>query len=239
VIEDCAQAHGATLGGRPVGSFGDAGAFSFCQDKIITTGGEGGMFVTDDDAAWKRAWALKDHGKSFDAVYNREHPPGFRWLHESFGSNWRMTEFQAALGRRQLAKLDGTVARRRAHADALSDAFEELPGLRVTRPPEDAGHAYYKYYAFVRPEALNSGWDRDRVMQEVNDAGVPCRSGSCSEIYREIAFRDAGFGPAERLPVARELGETSLMFMVHPPLPDEAIARTADVVGEVMRRATR
>lgn len=239
VIEDCAQAHGATYRGRPVGSFGHAAAFSFCQDKIITTGGEGGMVLLDDEAVWERAWAFKDHGKSFDAVYRREHAPGFRWLHESFGTNWRMTEFQAAIGRRQLARLTDSVAARRGHARALTDCFERLPALRVTRPPDDVGHAYYKYYTFVRPGALRSGWSRDRIMQAVSAAGVPCYSGSCSEIYRERAFRQAGLGPAARLPVARELGETSLMFLVHPTLSDEAIARTCEVVTAVMRDATR
>jgi len=239
VIEDCAQAHGASLGGRPVGSFGDAGAFSFCQDKIITTGGEGGMLVLDDEEAWQRAWAFKDHGKSFDAVYHRDHPPGFRWLHESFGSNWRMTEFQAAIGRLQLARLPGSVERRREHAAALNRAFAPLDALRLTVPPENVGHAYYKHYAFVRPEALRAGWDRDRIMRTISEAGVPCYSGSCSEIYRELAFTRAGLGPERRLPVARELGETSLMFLVHPPLSDAAIARTCDVVTDVVRAATR
>jgi len=239
VIEDCAQAHGATLGGRPVGSFGDAGAFSFCQDKIITTGGEGGMLVLDDEEAWQRAWAYKDHGKSFDAVYRREHPPGFRWLHESFGTNWRMTEFQAAIGRLQLAGLGGSVRRRREHAAALNDAFAPLDALRLTLPPAGVGHAYYKHYAFVRPEALKPGWDRDRIMNAVSEAGVPCYSGSCSEIYRELAFTRAGLAPERRLPVARELGETSLMFLVHPPLSDAAVARTCEVVTDVARSATR
>jgi len=239
VIEDCAQANGATYRGRPAGSFGHAATFSFCQDKIITTGGEGGMLLLDDEAAWERAWSYKDHGKSYDAVYHREHPPGFRWLHESFGTNWRMLEMQAAIGRRQLARLDASVAERRRRADALNESFERLPGLRVTRPPEAVGHAYYKYYVFVRPEALRTGWDRDRIMQTVSAAGVPCFSGSCSEIYREKAFADAGYGPVERLPVARELGDTSLMFLVHPTLSDAAIAHTSDVVTEVMALATR
>jgi dTDP-4-amino-4,6-dideoxygalactose transaminase len=239
VIEDCAQANGATYRGRPAGSFGDAAGFSFCQDKIITTGGEGGMLLLDDADAWQRAWSYKDHGKSYEAVYHRDHPPGFRWLHESFGTNWRMLEMQAAIGRRQLARLDASVARRRDHAETLNRCFEGLPGLRVTLPPEHVGHAYYKYYVFVRPEALKDGWDRDRIMQSVSDAGVPCYSGSCSEIYREQAFTRSGLGPEQRLPVARELGDTSLMFLVHPTLSDAAIERTCDVVCEVMALATR
>ena len=239
VIEDCAQAHGATYRGRPVGSFGHAAAFSFCQDKIITTGGEGGMLVLNDETAWEKAWAFKDHGKSYDAVYNRPHPPGFRWLHDSFGTNWRITEMQAAMGRIQLRKLSAWVAQRRGNAAILSSGFAGIPGLRVTLPTAEIGHAYYKYYVFIEPGKLRPDWSRDRIMQAVNDAGVPCFSGSCSEIYLEKAFEGTSSRPAERLRVAAELGETSLMFLVHPTLGAEQMRRTVGAVEEVMRRAVR
>ena len=239
VIEDCAQANGATIDGRPVGSFGHAAAFSFCQDKIITTGGEGGLLALDDEDAWKRAWAYKDHGKSYDAVYERDHPPGFRWLHESFGTNWRMTEMQAVIGRMQLARLEETIADRNRHAAILRDGFGDVPGLRVPQEPERARHAYYKFYAFVEPDALAPGWDRDRIMTTVTEAGVPCFSGSCSEIYRELAFIEAGLGPSAPLPVAAELGETSLMFLVHPTLDEAALRATVDVVADAMSDACR
>jgi len=237
VIEDCAQAHGATYKGRQVGSFGHISAFSFCQDKILTTGGEGGMVTTNDEDLWSRAWSYKDHGKSYDAVFRREHPAGFRWLHESFGTNWRLTEMQSALGRVILRKLPAWVALRRANASRLSDCFGSLPGLRVTKQPSDIGHSYYKYYVFVRPERLRQGWTRDRIMSEIVAAGVPCFSGSCSEIYREQAFSPE-MRPASYLPVARELGEASLMFLVHPTLLCSHIEMTCDVVRRVMKLAT-
>lgn len=239
VIEDCAQAHGATYKGRPVGSFGHAAAFSFCQDKIITTGGEGGMLVLDDEAAWARAWAYKDHGKSYDAVYNRQHPSGFRWLHESFGTNWRMLEIQAAIGRLQLRKLPVWISKRRENAAILAEGFSKLTAMRITIPPPEVAHAYYKYYAFVRVDRLGPGWTRDRIMEAVNGAGVPCYSGSCSEIYLEKAFDDTGMRPSARLPVARELGDTSLMFLVHPTLGQAEMARTVEVVSDVMSKAVR
>ena len=239
VIEDCAQAHGATYKGRPVGSLGDCAAFSFCQDKIMTTGGEGGMLVLNDTRLWEKAWAYKDHGKSFDAVFNREHPPGFRWLHESFGSNFRMTEMQAAIGRKQLAKLPQWLAARRRNAAMLDQGFSAIPGLRITRPPEEIGHAYYKYYVFVEPEMLAPGWDTTRINEAINAEGVPCFAGSCSEIYRERAFIERGWAPAERLPMARQLGETSLMFMVHPTLGKTEMADTIGAVAKVMRAAMR
>ena len=238
VVEDGAQAHGATYKGRPVGSLGHVGAFSFCQDKIITTGGEGGMVTTNDERLWKRAWSYKDHGKSYDAVFRREHPPGFRWLHEGFGTNGRMTEMQAAIGRAVLPKLPRWLAKRRRFAQILLERFAEIPALRVTPPPSDVGHAYYKYYAFVQPSRLQAGWDRDRIMNAVTELGIPCYSGSCSEIYLEKAFGQDGLRPAGRLPVAKELGETSLMFLIHPTLAEEDVEQTADAVAWVMEQAS-
>ena len=232
VIEDCAQSHGATYNGRPIGSLGDVAAFSFCQDKIMSTGGEGGMLTTNDRTIWERAWSFKDHGKSYDAVYNRSHPPGFRWLHESFGTNWRLTEMQSAIGRVLLRKLPASVNTRRRLAEILSRGFLPIAGLRVTRPPERIGHSYYKYYAFVRPEKLRPGWNRDRIMAAINAEGIPCFSGSCSEIYLEKAFPD-DMRPRERHSVARELGETSLMFLVHPTLSDNDMFDTCRAVARV------
>ncbi len=239
VIEDCAQAHGASHKGRPVGSFGDAAAFSFCQDKIITTGGEGGMVALDDEAAWNVAWSYKDHGKSYDAVFHREHAPGFRWLHESFGTNWRMTEIQAVLGRLQLRDLPETLRVRNENAKILREALAEQPALRIpaVEPPDI--HAYYKFYVYVVPEALKDDWSRDRVQVELNATGVPVTSGSCSEIYNEVAFTALNMNPAEPLPVAKELGETSLMFQVHPGLAEASLRQAADAVNDVLARATR
>lgn len=237
VIEDCAQAHGATYRGRPVGSFGHASAFSFCQDKIITTGGEGGMLVTNDEQAWKKAWAYKDHGKSFDAVYNRSHSIGYRWIHDSFGTNWRMTELQAVLGRIQLKKLPIWVEHRRRNAAILTEGFSRIVGLRVTPPCKDIEHAYYKYYVFVEPERLREGWSRDRIMQTINEKGIPCFSGSCSEIYLEKAFEGTVSRPSQRLEVAQQLGETSLMFLVHPTLGFQSMQQTVLVVEKVMEQA--
>jgi dTDP-4-amino-4,6-dideoxygalactose transaminase len=241
VIEDCAQANGATYKGRPVGSLGHIGAFSFCQDKIITTGGEGGMLTTNDPDVWGRAWSFKDHGKSWDAVYNREHPPGFgfKWLHESFGTNWRMTEIQAAIGRIQLRKLPEWTRLRQENLRRLNAAFSAFSCIRTTPAPPEIGHAAYKAYVFVRPEQFKAGWDRDRIMKEINSRNIPCFSGSCGEIYLEKAFTQSGLGPKNPLPVARELGETSLMFLIHPTLTrqnmDDAIAVSSDVFGRASR----
>ena len=271
VIEDCAQAHGARYKGRPVGSIGHVGAWSFCQDKIMTTGGEGGMVTTNDEALWRSMWSFKDHGKSYEAVYERTHAPGFRWLHESFGTNWRMLEMQAVLGRIQLRRMKDSSAARARNAQAIWAACSEFAALRVpalgcsgcggadsavmaksgaTWPSSAAGddglplcarndgegceHAHYKCYAYVRPERLAPGWSRDRIVEAINAEGVPCYQGSCSEVYLEKAFDGTGWRPAERLPVARELGETSIMFLVHPTLTQAEVDMTCEVVRRVM-----
>lgn len=251
IVEDCAQAHGARDRGRPVGSMGNVGVFSFCHDKIMTTGGEGGMLVTDLPDLWRQAWSLKEHGKNFDAAYPgrpsaarrpREHASetsplsGFRWLHHQIGTNWRMTEIQAAIGRVVLGKVDGWVETRRRNAAILNDSFSSLPALRTTLPPDEAWHSYYKYYVFVRRERLAAGWSRDRIREEINRAGMPCFDGSCSEIYLEKAF-DPSVRPAERLPVARELGETSLMFPVHPTLGESHVRQMGQVARNVVLAA--
>lgn len=250
VIEDCAQAHGARYKGRSVGSIGHLGAWSFCQDKVMTTGGEGGMVTTNDEALWRSMWAYKDHGKSYEAVYERQHPPGFRWLHESFGTNWRMLEMQAAIGRIQLRRMPGWTAQRTANALAILAACRSHKAVRVPTfgcndscSAECAGrsgcaHAHYKCYVYVQPEHLAPGWTRDRLVDAINAQGVPCLQGSCSEVYLEKAFDNTDWRPTERLPVARELGETSLMFLVHPTLSQAEVNKTCAVIGQVLQEAS-
>lgn len=239
VIEDCAQAHGATYKGRPVGGLGDVAAWSFCQDKIMTTGGEGGMVTTNNQELWSRMWSFKDHGKSWSAVYEREHPPGFRWVHESIGTNWRMTEMQAVIGRIQLRRMADWRRLRINNCDLIWDMARKRSGLRAPVVPVGIGHAAYKCYLFIEPESLRAGWSRDRIMASIMARGVPCFSGSCSEVYLEKCFTNAGLAPEARLPVARELGETSLMFLVHPTLTCQEIEKTVSVINEVMDEASR
>ena len=197
------------------------------------------MVTTDDEALWSRMWSLKDHGKSWQAIHEQRHPPGFRWLHESFGNNWRMTEMQAAVGRLQLRKMDEWTAARSENAQRIAVAAAECAALRVPLPSTDIQHAWYKFYAFVRPDALKSGWSRDRILSEINALGVPAYSGSCSEVYLEKAFDGKGWRPEERLPVARELGETSVMFLVHPGLTESEIQQACYAIRHVMASAAR
>lgn len=238
VIEDCAQAHGAMYKGRPVGSLGHVAAFSFCQDKILTTGGEGGMLTTNDPAIWEKAWSYKDHGKSWQAVHAQPSGGGFKWVHESFGTNWRMTEMQAAVGRVLLRRLPEWVRARRQNAAYLTERLQRQPALRVTIPPAHLDHSYYKYYVFVRPAWLRSGWSRDGILSALQAEGIPCGSGICPEIYLEKAFDGWQSRPAQRLPAARLLGETSLMLLVHPTLTESDLADTCAALEKVLAAAT-
>lgn len=239
VIEDCAQAHGARYRGRPVGGIGHISAWSFCQDKIITTGGEGGMVVTNDEALWSAMWSYKDHGKSWKAVHEADHPDGFRWLHESFGTNWRLTEMQSAIGRIQLAKLPEWSKRRRHNAARLNAAAEPFDCIRLVAVPEHSEHACYKHYMYVVPNKLADGWSRDKVISEIVKRGVPCTEGTCSEVYLEKAFNDTEWRPAERLSVAKNLGETSMMFLVHPTLTANDIEKMCLALEDVLALASR
>lgn len=238
VIEDCAQAHGAMDKGRPVGSIGDAGCFSFCQDKIITTGGEGGLVTFQDETVWKRAWSYKDHGKGWDTVHHGQHDGIFRWLHDSIGTNWRLTEMQAALGRIQLARLPEWVQIRRRNAEILTQALLPTGLVTIPTPKSDQYHSYYKFYAFIRPELLGAGWSRDRIVRELQAAGIPCGVGSCSEIYLEQAFQIRGLGPEQPCLVSRDLGERSLMFLVHPTLTESQMREIGSRIATVLEQAS-
>jgi dTDP-4-amino-4,6-dideoxygalactose transaminase len=239
IIEDCAQAHGARHRGRSVGSFGDVGAWSFCQDKIMTTGGEGGMATTNDRRLWENIWSYKDHGKSFAAVYAENQPPGFRWLHDSFGTNWRMPEVQAAIGRIQLGRMPLWTARRSHNANVLIDTLKQAGAVRTPTCCSSDRNAFYRLYAYVVPEALRTDWSRDRIIAEITARSVPAFQGTCPEVYLERAFDAGDFRPAKRLPVAQELGETSLMFLTHPNLSDQDVDYAAAVIGDVLARAQR
>lgn len=258
VIEDCAQAHGARYKGRSVGSIGHIGAWSFCQDKIMTTGGEGGMVTTNDPELWRSMWSFKDHGKSYEAVYERNHPPGYRWVHESFGTNWRMIEIQAVIGRIQLKRMLNWTAIRNQHAAQINSALKKFSGINgPIRMPQfacsgcgqkgcDASlsesqgciHACYKFYLYLRLQNLAEGWTRDRIIDQINAQGVPCLSGSCSEVYLEKAFDGKEFRPKKRLSIAKELGETSLIFLIHPTLTAEEVEYTIQVATQVFSEAS-
>ncbi len=238
IIEDCSQAHGAKYKGHPVGSIGHIGTWSFCQDKIMTTGGEGGMLTCNDENIWRYSWSFKDHGKNHDSVHSKEHPIGFRWLHDSFGTNWRLTEIQAAIGRVMLRKVDQWVERRSYLAGCFDSVLGELDCIRIIKKDLDFKNAYYKYYCFLEPNKLKKGWTRDRILDEMSSEGHHVFSGSCSEIYLEKSFTKSGLQPRSLLRNAKQLGETSLMFQVHPNRTDSEVKDAALALKKILLEAS-
>ena len=232
VIEDCAQAHGAKINGKAVGSFGDMAAFSFCQDKIISTMGEGGLVATNNSDWFKAVWAYKDHGKGYDTVFHKTHLPGFRWLHDTFGSNYRMTEAQAAVGRIQLQKLSEWQKLRERNANIFKNALTGLDGVRLIRSSPNITHAYYRFYLFVEK-------NRDRIMAEINEQGIWCQVGVCSRIDLEKAFVDRGYQYQHILPNAKLLGETGLALLVDPLYDEHEVQKAAGVVAAVLQTASQ
>ena len=264
ILEDCAQSHGGHIGGRALGTFGTFASWSFCQDKIMTTGGEGGMLCTADPALFKQCWAYTQHGKDHDAALGHAQafnapgarpgdprkasgassptpvPGSFRWVVHHEGTNLRMTEMQAAIGLRQLAKLPAWSAARHRNSLIMQDALRGLPGLHVPVTPE--GHAHYRCVAFTTgPDAADR---RNTALRELHAAGIPSMHGSCSEIYLEPFFQGRGLTPGHqnrgaldvdgRLPAARRLGETSLTFLCHHTIDESSMRRYAEAAANVL-----
>ena len=238
VIEDCSQAHGASINGKMVGSFGDISVWSFCQDKIISTAGEGGMITTSNKVLWQRIWSLRDHGKSYEKVFEKKDDNGFKWLHEEIGLNMRMTEIQSAIGRYQLKKLDQWRVKREKNVSIMVDFLKDLEILRIPLPNKEVQHAWYKLYGYLISEKLSNGWNRERILGEIDKQGYPALSGGCSEIYLEKCFEKYGMQPQRRLKNAKLLGETSLMFLVHPTISENEMSSYASAIRSILIKAT-
>jgi dTDP-4-amino-4,6-dideoxygalactose transaminase len=240
VVEDCAQAHGAFVAGKPVGAWGNASVFSFCQDKIISTGGEGGMLLLDEEAYFKKAWAYKDIGRSYDAVFHRQHPAGFRWLTETAGSNFRMTEFQAAIGLMQLAKLPKWIEKRNEHAETIIEVLKTFEFLNVPTFINRPGNvnAYYRLYAIIKEDyksiILANETLRDAIVNQLVSAGVPCFFGACAEVYREKLFVDAGYHPKSTHTNAHYFSNHAFCFLVHHTITASEIQHIATLIKHVL-----
>ncbi len=239
VVEDCSQAHGAKINNINVGSFGDVGTWSFCQEKIMSTGGEGGMVTTSDKQIMDSLWSIKDHGKTLNAVFKKNHPEGYRWVHERIGTNYRMTEIQSAIGRNQLRKLPIWHKIRKRNSEILLNHLKNINSLRIAIPKNGFEHAWYKFYAYINFESLQSDWSRNRIINELTAMGYPAFGGSCSEIYLEKSFQEKKLFPKNRLPVARELGETSLMFVLHPTITEKHMYQYAEAIKHILEKAKK
>ena len=229
LIEDCSQAHGAIYKGKKVGTFGDISTWSFCQDKIISTGGEGGMISTNNKKLWLKCWSLKDHGKNYNSCFVKKHKIGFKWLHDNLGSNYRMTEMQALLGREQLKILDKQIKKRNIIANlylnGLKDYYEKYNilkkpdfeyktsywmGSKKTRNKNT--HAFYRLNLYINKDKI----EQLKLIEQFNKKKINCGIGSCPEIYREKIFKNLNFYPKKRLSNAKLLGEISIVFPINP-----------------------
>lgn len=240
VIEDCSQAHGAEYKGKKVGSFGDISTWSFCQDKIISTGGEGGMVTTNKYKFWNKIWKLKDHGKNHKKMMsNNSKKTGFKWVHDDFGSNYRMTEMQAGIGITQLKKLDKWQKIREANSLRIINKFKEYKdAVEFFNYPKEMKFAWYRCCILINENKLNRGWSRDRIIREFNNNKIPCFVGPCPEIYLEKSFQKNNFSPKKRLKNAFDLGKMTIAFLVHPTLRREDVNNICDAIQKIMTKAS-
>jgi len=238
VIEDCSQALSATYRGQPVGSFGHLSVFDFRQDMILSTGGEGGMIVANDEKLKERLEEFQYRGKTARRFRSRQGAAAIYITKDTAETKGRMTEMQAAIGRAMLSKLDAMADVRRHHAKTLDAHLGRLPGLRVDPPPSHIGHAYHGYYVFVRPERLKAGWRRDRIVQALQAEGIPCSGGPPPETVYEKPANGAPVRPRRRPPVVRELEETALLLPIHSQLAARDIQDICRALEKVLHTAT-
>ena len=229
LIEDCSQAHGAIYKNKMIGSFGNISTWSFCQDKIISTGGEGGMISTNSKNLYLKMWSLKDHGKNFNKVFKKKYKQGFKWLHDDLGSNYRMTEIQAAIGREQLKSLKKQIKKRNfianLYLNSLKDYYRKFnliiePNFKCKTCPiknkkkmcNQCKHSFYRLNFFLNINKIK----RDQLICQLNNQKINCGVGSCPEIYREKVFKKYNHAPKNRLQNAKFLGEKSITFPINP-----------------------
>ena len=247
LIEDCSQAHGAIYKGKKVGSFGDMSTWSFCQDKIISTGGEGGLISTNNKKLWLKLWSLKDHGKNYKTLFHKKHKIGFKWLHEDLGSNYRMTEIQAGIGREQLKLLDSQIKKRNSIAklylNGLRDYFYKYKILKKpdfkckTCPLKESEnscnkctHAFYRLNLFINKDKVK----QSELIRKINKKGISCGVGACPEIYKEKIFKKLKLYPKKRLVNAKLLGNTSIVFPINPHNSKINVKREISVIKKII-----
>jgi perosamine synthetase len=217
VIEDCAEAHGATCRGRVVGSFGDMACFSFYANKIITTG-EGGMVITNDDVLAGRLRLLRNLG--FTAP---------RFLHGVAGFNFRLTAYQAAMGVVQVKRLDSVIARKRQVAATYREVLGDIPGLHLPTEAEWARHVYWMYALLVEPEF---GATRDQVATRLRERGIETRTFFCP-MNAQPCFQSMPGFRAVPTPVADMLWKRGLYLPSSHTLSAETIAFIGEAIREI------
>ena len=246
IVEDCAQAHGATYRGKNVGSLGTVNAWSFCQDKIFTTGGEGGMVGTNDAAAAEVARSFRDHG-FHEAERRSALARGAlnQYTHHRVGYNYRMTEMQSAIGLKALARLDWHLQRRRENAHYLTAGLRDLDEVLSPAPENpESEHAFYCYYVTLNLTQLTCS--RDEFVRAVQAEGVRAARGTSAELYREPVYQGrVGYGNTHHpfdsvdyaqvdCPNAKDIGQRSFRLEVFPTLQEEDLDDVLDAIRKVV-----
>ncbi len=216
LIEDCAQAHGAEFDGKKVGGFGDIGTYSFYPTKNMTTG-EGGMVVTDDEELAERANLVRDHGQSE------------KYSHKDVGYNLRMTNIAAAIGRKQLKKLDEWNNKRIANAVMLTDRIEGIEGLTPPKVRDDVKHVFHQYVIRVEDEYPLS---RDELDEKLNDEGIGTAVHYPKPIVEQFVYKNQGYS-AKNYPNAKEASEKVLSLPIHPSVSEDDIMFICDKLEEI------
>lgn len=240
VIEDCAQAHGAKIKNKSVGSFGDISTWSFCNDKIMSLGGEGGMITTNNQSLYKFCKSFNNHGKNFVKINSMsKNIRSFPYIHDSIGSNYRLTEMQSALGLYQLQKLNNWNKLRSRNAHIFMNAIKDLPIAKCPNIPKEIRHAWYKLYITLQPKQIKKNHNRDTILKKLNLNGVDSTFGGCGEIYREKAFVNIQQGCSTRLKNARFLESNSIMILIHPTISEKEAIRRSKILREALISAQK
>ena len=238
LIEDCSQAHGAKIKNKSVGTFGDFGTWSFCNDKIISTGGEGGMITTNSYKNYQNIWSLKDHGKNKKKYFNISSNYSFRYLHDNFGSNFRLTEMQSAIGNTQLLLLKERLKIRKKNANQYMKNLKNCRSIIIPNIPKEITHSFYRLYLRLDFKFIKKNWNKDQIINRLNKIGFDCSEGSCSEIYNELCFRNSKYKVKNRLQNSSELSKTSFALKVDHTISISTINKQCKIAIEFLNKIT-
>jgi len=231
VIEDCSQAHGAMIGNKHVGSFGDIGVWSFCQDKIISTGGEGGMISTKKTSFYKKIWSMKDQGRNIDKVGKFKNGK-FQYLHDYLGLNLRMTEVQAKLGSIQLSNLKKTIKKRNFNANLIIDFLKKYSDVfHIFKIKKNYKHAFYRLCLTLKisKKKINN------LFNKCSEKKIEIFSGPCPEIYKEKIFKKF-LGKKFFLKNANYLSGRTISFLVDQTISEKKMKTFLKKLGFIINQ---
>jgi dTDP-4-amino-4,6-dideoxygalactose transaminase len=234
---------------KPVGSFGDISTWSFCQDKIISTGGEGGMISTNNKIFWAKCWSLKDHGKSYHSVFHKQHKLGFKWHHDNNGSNHRMTEIQATIGRYQLKYLDSQIKKRNQIAKKVISSLAvfwrkynlilqpnfKCSGCKVNDTKKDCNccvHSFYRLNLYINVNRKK----KLELLNYLQKNNVNCNEVPCPEIYKEKLFKSLKIYPPKKLTNTSQLGAKSIAYHINPYITSNKLDRDIKFLSQNLFR---